>query len=330
MDDLEKSKQQDYYRIMLPEIPMNNINKFVGIKEKSAEVDNTHSRVKTALTLPGIADDVEEKKIKPPAEDTNADILADTEEAAAPPPILNEVDVPEEGTTEDKTIELLLDIADAKNELQNLEREIKINDSKEEILDEVNHLIRGLRKELEDLKSRKVPVRKEYETENSYKEQLYPQAVNVLDDIIVPLIDAIPDYNLVATQISTTFDDGTIKNGIVTISIVINNNDFRHDFKVDVPVLNGLLQSPLYITRGRKVIPLTAEALYEELNSESFVRISPTYRQKDNMFSNIGQNILRKHDDQKLYPTYQHEMSPHSKPLDGTWVPNKQRGIGNE
>lgn len=322
MDPLEKSKQKDYYKILLPEISGSNINKFIGIKEKVSAVEG---RTKRAIKLPGIGEEVKE----PEKIDEVINTPMDKDPNAILPTVEETMSTVDDDSDEEK-ISLLLDIEDVKNQVQDLERELRLNDMRAEIVTDVKSLVRGLQQELDELKSRKVPVRKEYETENSYKEQLYPQAVNVLDDLIVPLIDAVPDYNLIATQISTTFDDGTIKNGIVTINVMINNNDFRHDFKVDVPILNGLIQAPLYLTRGRKVIPITGEALYEELNSESFIKISPTYRQKDNMFSNIGQNILRQEDHQKMYPTYQPEVTPHGKPMDGTYVPNRQRGLGNE
>ena len=76
-----------------------------------------------------------------------------------------------------------------------------------------------------------------------------------------------------------------IKNGIVTISVIIPYNDYKHEFKVDIPVLNGLIQSPQYMTRGRTIVPFTEEGIYSEITKESFVKLSPYYKKKDNLFS---------------------------------------------
>jgi len=329
MDINEKSKQQDYYKILFPEIPTSNLNATLGIGEKYSSIPMK----KYALKIPEVG--AKDTKPNPPTSGKPADPAASTPvDAPAGGGTLaspEEFTPPEskEETVDKEALSVLMDIKDIKHTLQNLKNELRINDTKEEIQFEVAQMIKSVRKEIDDLKARKVPVRKEYDTEGAYKEQLYPQVVNILDDILVPLVNTIPDYNLLATQISSTYDDGTIKNAIVSITASLVNNDYKYEFKIDVPVLNGLIQSPQYMTRARKIIPMTEEALYLELNSESFIKVSPDFRQKDNMFSNVGENMLRQHDKQKMYPTNTPEQ--HSELSgDKSWITNRQRGLTDE
>jgi hypothetical protein len=340
MDTNEKSRQQDYYRILLPEVPSDNLDTFLGIGEKYSSII---PKRKYALNIPDVGSSAPAAPPAPAAEAKVTDIGAATPldipdvgadplggGAEAPLDAFGPQDNAIEDTTVDKdALAVLLDIEDIKHTLQTLKTELRINDTKEEIHFEVEQMIKSVRKEIDDIKARKVPVRKEYDTEGAYKEQLYPQVVNILDDILVPLVNTVPDYNLLATQISSTYDDGTIKNAIVSVTVILINNDYKYEFKADVPILNGLIQSPQYLTRSRKIIPLTEEAMYLELNSESFIKLSPDYRQKDNMFSNIGENMLRQQDKQKVYPTDSQEQ--HSE-ISGekTWIPNKQRGLIDE
>lgn len=328
----DKERQQDFYKVLLPEVPLENINNFVGIKEKYSSM-----KKKYALNLPDV-DSKDSPNIPSPTNSPKQDVDSKSNIPLDLPPVeVGKTDIgggtlapidsfgsQDDDSIDKETLSVLLDIEDLKHSLTNLKTELRINDTKEDIKFEVDQMIKSVRKEVEDLKARKVPVRKEFDTEGAYKEQLYPQVVNIMDELLLPLISSIPDYNLLATQVSSTYDDGTIKNAIVSILVTIINNDYKYEFKVDVPILNGLIQSPQYMTRSRKIIPLTEEALYAELNSESFIKISPDFRKKDNMFSNVGENMLRQHDNQKLYPTTAH---PQRSEISGdrVWLPNKQR-----
>ncbi len=81
--------------------------------------------------------------------------------------------------------------------------------------------------------------------------------------------------------------------------------DYNYDFKVDVPILNGIIHYPMYMERGLKIIPLTETAIEEELQSASFVKAAPELREKPNLFSVNPSNIHRKQDKQKYYPANQ-------------------------
>lgn len=331
MNTEEKLKQQDYYKMLLPEVPNTNLDTFLGVGEKYSRSsaytryaidlpDVDGPKLDTTLKAPGTGDDIP----------IDAPLLSDSPVGGG---TLAPTEAFGKNTDTDnvskENLGLLLDVEEIKNSLNLLKTELRINDTKEELHFEMDQMIKSVRKEIEDLKARKVPVRKEYDTEGAYKEQLYPQVVNILDELLVPIINSVPDYNLLATQVSSTYEDGTIKNAIISVTVSLINNDYKYDFKVDVPVLNGLIQSPQYLTRARKVIPFTQEALYTELNSESFIKITPDYRQKENMFSNIGENMLRQPDRQKSYETSTHES--HSEVSgEKSWIANKQRGLSDE
>lgn len=214
-----------------------------------------------------------------------------------------------------------------KDSVQDLEREERIIQIKEEMKEEFARQISSLQKELNELKEKKIPERGSFDTEGAYKEQLYPIATNVLDKIIVPMLNIVPDYNLIATQITSTFEDGTIENGIVSINMMIPNNDYRFDFRVEMPILNGLIQVPTFVTRGRKIIPLLQKNIYEELNTYSFRKLEPNYSFKKNPFSNTGENIHRKEDEQKFYETFNMEPSPVGITDNAKWRALKQRGM---
>ena len=77
----------------------------------------------------------------------------------------------------------------------------------------------------------------------------------------------------------------------------------RYDFKIDIPVLNGLMQYPLYIQRGQKIIPLTKPEIQKELESISYRKEEDDIIKNTNkkMFTNSGENINRREDKQKWY-----------------------------
>lgn len=188
--------------------------------------------------------------------------------------------------------------------VSNLDITHKILQAKQDILDEVAQELKSYRKELDEFLHKKTPQRKFFDTGGAYKEHLYAMATSLLDEVLPYLFEALPDYSLISTQISKTYDDGTVENGLIAIKVTIPYDTYKFDFKVDVPILNGILQSPLYIQRGLKIIPLTADAIEVELNSMSFRRADPERpTEKPNVFNNIGENTLRKHDNQKYYNT---------------------------
>lgn len=337
MASMEKDKQRDYLKILFPEISEKGLDIMLESKEKYS----SFSTKRVAINFPDIDSTQDNNQTKSKEDATIApidatgsntpDITQPTESPIGEPfPQLDDIqqDVVEDTDKED-ALSIALELQDLKNEFQNLEREVRLNDLKEDITYEVSKIVKGLRKEIDDFKARKVPQRAEYDTEGAYKEQLYPLVVNVLDNLLLSLVDIVPDYNLIATQVSDVYEDGSIKNGIVTISVIIPYNDYKHEFKVDIPVLNGLIQSPQYMTRGRTIVPFTEEGIYSEITKESFVKLSPYYKKKDNLFSNSGENPLRKHDDQKVYPTADNSYNEVDMGQN-RWVNNKQRSIENE
>ena len=226
----------------------------------------------------------------------------------------------------DEKVNLFQEIQELKDSLQHLELQTKLNTLEERIELHVDNKIESLKKELNELKDRKIPPRGQIETDGAYKEQLYPIAIGLLNKVLLPLIDIIPEYNLIRTSITDTYEDGTIRNGIVTIGVQIPNNDYRYDFKVEIAVLNGLMQYPTYVTRGRKIIPLTQNAMYQEINTYSFKSIT-THTYKGNPFSNTGENIHRKEDEQKFYPVDSNENPNVGMPDDSKWNAFRTRGI---
>lgn len=212
-------------------------------------------------------------------------------------------------------------------DLGDISLELKLKTLKEEILSEVKETILEVKKELDEFKEKKVPKRKYFDTGGTYKEELYTLATKVLDNVLIDLFEGLPDYSLLANQITKVYDDGTVANGIIAIGVTINKDGYRYDFKVDVPLLNGILQSPLYLQRGNKIIPLTSDAIYEELESLSFRKVNiDDMTLRKNTFNNTGENILRREDGQKQYHVNPNITQSNGLPEQHTWINEKTKG----
>ncbi|GEM_PF-6911426 len=304
-DKLHQEQETDYFDILFPELQ----KKKVAVKLPSIK-DSTKKEMEKDETTPSPAASKKEE----PIEDTdNMDLLRE------------EINKAIEDAKITDGIER--ELQDLKDVVQDLEREEKFKVLKEELKTDVLKQMEPLQKELEELKERKIPERRQFETDGAYKEQLYPIATNVLDKIIIPLINIVPDYNLISTQISSTYEDGTIKNGIVSINMIIPNNDYRYDFRIDLVILNGLIQSPSYCTRGRNLIPLTQKDLYNEINTFSYRKLEPNYNYKKSPFSNTGENPLRRPDNQKFYEVDNKEPTPSAISEDHKWKAHLERGL---
>lgn len=227
------------------------------------------------------------------------------------------------------------DVEEIKNELQELKEalkevalEEKINIMRETLISEFSDTIKELKTELDDLRGRKVPVGGTADASGKYKEKLFEFVINVLDSVFIELFDDIPDYSLVSTQVSRTFDDGTVSDAIVVVTVTVPNKGYRYDFKVDIPILNGIVHYPTYIQRGLKIIPLTKEKIMEELNSMSFRKLE-TERpyEKGNIFNNIGDNIHRRPDTQKWYDIENTEPGLVGVPANSKWGPKKIKEV---
>jgi hypothetical protein len=196
---------------------------------------------------------------------------------------------------------------------------------KNEIIEEFTYTIKGLKQELDELQDRKVPDAGSFDSRGVYKEKLFEVVTRVLDDSLVHVFNDVPDYSLISSQVSRTFEDGTVSDAIVAVSVTVANEGYRYDFKVDVPILNGIVHYPQYIQRGLKIIPLTKEKIMEELESVSFRKMEPERPyDKENIYDNVGDNIHRKPDKQKWYSIENTEPDMVGMPPKNTWYPNKQ------
>lgn len=217
------------------------------------------------------------------------------------------------------------DLEDITDDLERIELEQRFENMKNEIIEEFTYTIKGLKQEVEDLKDRKVPDIGSFDSQGVYKEKLFEVVTRVLDDSLIHVFNDIPDYSLISSQVSRTFEDGTVSDAIVAVSATVSNEGYRYDFKVDVPILNGIVHYPQYIQRGLKIIPLTPEKIMEELESVSFRKMDPEHPyNKSNIYNNIGDNIHRKPDKQKWYSIENYEPETVGLPPKNTWYPNKQ------
>lgn len=301
-EKLEKSHQQDFYTQIYDET--SNISEFF---KKS--IDSTLSKkADTGIEIPDI------KSETPIAPDPGEQIVE-----------------PLKGETTSKfdhsSPEVLSKLETLLKDLGDISLELKLKTLKEEILSEVKETILEVKKELDEFKEKKVPKRKYFDTGGTYKEELYTLATKVLDNVLIDLFEGLPDYSLLANQITKVYDDGTVANGIIAIGVTINKDGYRYDFKVDVPLLNGILQSPLYLQRGNKIIPLTNDAIYEELESLSFRKVNiDDMTLRKNTFNNTGENILRREDGQKQYHVNPNMAQSNVLPEQHTWINEKTKG----
>jgi hypothetical protein len=207
--------------------------------------------------------------------------------------------------------------------VQNLEFEKKLQSMKDEMLQAVMEQIKPLQRELEDWKERKIPEPREFDTEGAYRENLFTIGCYVLDEILPQLFEAMPEYSLIANTIGKNFEDGTVSDGIISINVSVPKDEYIHDFKVDVPLLNGVALAPQYLSRGLKIIPLTKDAIRQELEYITFQKTKvEDLTNKQNIYSIDGNNRYKRLDTQKQYNV----MNQQSQPVG---VPNQPSGIPN-
>ena len=298
-EKLETSHKEDYYSIMYDD---SNLDKFL---KESISGDAT-KKAAPEIQIPDI------KK-----EDA----------VGGPTPTVNPIQGVEPGTSSLDSPEVMAKLEKILSELGDVSLDLKLKELKQEILAEVEGSLMELKKELADFKEKKVPKRKYYDTGGAYREDLYVLATKVLDNTLIDLFEELPDYSLLANQITKVFDDGTAANGIIAVNVSISRDGYRYDFKADVPLLNGILQSPQYIQRGNKIIPLTTDAIYEELESLAFRKINiDDITSKKNTFNNTGDNMFRRPDNQKFYHVNENETNINALPENHTWKVEKQKG----
>ncbi len=317
-EKLQQEKTQDYLDLIFPEADTTSLQKKKAVKipsiNKNKKKEESASPTPSVSTPP-IESKPEEKKEEKKLTDEpdNLDVLRGEINKAIEDAHLSDG--------------IQRELQNLKDTVQDLERDEKLEVLKEEIRQDVLKQIEPLQKELQDLKDRKVPERRQFETDGAYKEQLYPIATSILDKIIIPLINIVPDYNLISTQILKTYEDGTIQNGIVSINMIVPNNDYRYDFRVDLKVLNGLIEVPSSVMRGRNLIPLTAKDLYNEINTYSYRKLDPNYSYRKSPFSNRDDNIHRREDKQKFYEVKNQTPPSSTVSEDHKWKAFKQRGL---
>ena len=304
---LDKDHQREYYNIVIPELS------FGQRLDKRAD----------DLVLPGIGDEtdevlLEEDKLENSAElstPDNFDPFDDEGLGIETTPSIS----PQSNEDFKRELEAL------KQSIQDLKREERLDSLKEEIISIIDRKVQIVDEKIEDIHKRKVLERTYYDTDNAYKEHLFGICSNILDEILIPLIPTEIDYSLVATQITSVYDDGTVENGLVNINVMIPYNNYRYDFNVELPVLGGVIQSPVYLKRGQKIIPLTEAAIIAELESFSFkqVTVDNSYVQKGGIFNhNLGENVLRKPNNQKHYDVNNNKPNAVSIPPESKWITN--------
>ena len=189
------------------------------------------------------------------------------------------------------------------------------------MLETVDNKYQELQDEIDTIKKRKVPSREYFDTEGVYSEHLFGMVTQMLDEFIPGLFEDVPDYHFLSSQISRTYKDGTVADALVSLLVKIVKGKDRYDFKLEVPILNGLIQRPLYIERGARIIPMTKNELQREIESMTYRQIIPETEipySKEQLFSNIGDNMHRRPDNQKVYNVRRNEpksvgLPPHNK-----------------
>ncbi len=310
-DELERAKQKEFFSPLLPEIDMNALidEPTQARVKKLAQpvIDIPDVEAPPAGTAPApqgapapVAPAAPGQGLPtPPAPSLDAGLGAPAPPLGGPAP---EPFGDKDKEKMDKALEKI------KDQIKDIKNELNIDLIKEELMSTFKEYYRGLEEELKSLKEKQIPERKYFDTEGAYRDTLYGMATRLLDEFLPDLFETVPDYSFIATQVSRTFDDGTVADALITLIVTVPRNGMRYEFKVEVPVLNGLMQYPLYIQRGQKIIPLTKSEIMRELNSMSYRKldIERPY-DKANIFNNIGENIHRRPDDQKWI-----EVAPNS------------------
>lgn len=249
------------------------------------------------------------------------------------PPIVPKLDIGNDTSTIEKdTIgnkeRIISDLETIEDSLTEIEFNDKIEKIKDDMRYEFEKTIKNLQSELNNLKDRKIPEAKKYDSGGIYKEAIYDIATRILDEILPDLFEDIPDYSLISNQISRTFNDGTVSDGIISIAVTVPNEGYRYDFKIDVPILNGIIHYPTFIQRGLKIIPLTKEQIAEELNTTAFrkIDIDESSYNKTNIFNNTDENIHKKLNNQKWYEIYGDKPIPSAVPEKSKWEPKMDKG----
>ena len=231
------------------------------------------------------------------------------------PPVESKKDDTEELGT------LLESLDDLDDTLTNLQHDVKLQKAIEKVEDKYHEL----EDEINKIKETRVPEREYFDTEGAYKEHLFGMVCEVLDDYLPELFEDLPDYSFLSSQISRTFKDGTIADAMVSLYVTVPKGKDRYDFKLEVPILNGLIYKPLYIERGLRIIPLSKREIMRELSSMTYRKTDLEFEtpyEKEQLFSNIGDNPHRRPDNQKVYNVRGNDPRRVGLPPKHTWSMN--------
>jgi len=310
MDNVELKEQENHTKEYFDQL---------GLDIKDLLKSKKASVVKNAKLPPINIPDVEEKQ-----EGEN--------EMGAKPPIVPDMGtnltVPDVGSDIGKddsvgdTENIIDDLDDIQDSLTEIEFNAKIDQIKEDMRDEFEGIIDNLQSELNEFKDKKIPEIKYFDNGGMYREAVFEIVTRVLDDVLISVFETVPDYSLISSQISRTYEDGTVSDAIVAVAVTVPNEGYRYDFKVDVPILNGIVHYPTYIQRGLKVIPLTRDKIMEELDSRAFRKIEvEDAGARPNNFNNVGINIHKRTDNQKWYNVKGNGTPISSVPEKSQWDP---------
>jgi hypothetical protein len=120
-----------------------------------------------------------------------------------------------------------------------------VTDIKEKINDTINELS-SVTTIVKDLKSKKVPQRKEWEADQELSDSLYNQAVQIMDETLSQIDVTFPEYQYNKSSITKFDPTGNIQNGELSISVVLSNfmSKIRYHIEVPIYIFNGYIQEP--------------------------------------------------------------------------------------
>ena len=339
---LEQEKKDDYYSKLMPEINFRDflkksIKDCIAGRDKKAQPALNLTPIKGAPAEAAAPAPAPEVPVTPPTAVATpggpapgGDLPPIPGGAPGEPAPISPMDMPASGPDDFSRADkenMLKTIEDIKDQLRTVMDDTKIAIMKDKIIEEVQEHYKKLEQDLQSLKDRKIPERKFYDTEGTYREHLYGMAARMLDEVLPDLFEEIPEYSFTATQVSRIYDDGTVANALVTLMARVIKNGMKYDFKVDVPVLNGLMQYPMYIQRGNKLVPLTKAEVQEELGTLSYRKEDVEIPYSDNtaMFTPKSENIHKRKDNQKWYNVIPNSYKPAVLPPDHQY--QTQKGI---
>ena len=196
---------------------------------------------------------------------------------------------------------------------------------RESMIKEIIDITKDLNAKFEDFKKHTVPERLHFDTEILYKDKVFGKICDILDEILIPLFDLVPHYNLISISNTKYYEDSTIKNSLITINIEVDKDDFKYNFTVDVPVLNGVINAPVFIRKANKLIPLVKSEIQKELTN-GYMKATPSIVEdsyRGNIFSPISQQVPYVDD-----PNQKEYYSTSSQP--STAVPETRwKGVGS-